>query len=399
MSRRVVIRLEDVHKQYRLSGAVSRNLKSWLLGSMMPSQRVAPRTINALDGITLDVYEGETVGIIGANGAGKSTLLSAITGTIQPTTGRVTTHGSISALLELGAGFHPDLSGRENVFLYGAIMGLSRKQMQARFDEIVDFAELEDFIDQPVKFYSSGMYVRLGFAVAVQVDPDIMLVDEVLAVGDISFQRKCMAKMNEFRKQGKTLLIISHDMGTMQTVSDRLALLEHGKLTGVGDPSQIIAVYDSLQRNANAGAVRREWGNKAIELTDIRFRNASGEPADTFACGDAVELEIDYVAHQRVEDPVFGFGISDPFGRDVHGSNTAMSGLTIPFVEGEGTLHLQLPSLPMQTGLYIFSFSAHSRDHKVHYHRVDNEFPIAIEGEKRFEGYTYMDSKWEIDHA
>ncbi len=396
MSRRVVIRLEDVHKQYRLSGAVSRNLKSWILGAINPRQRVAPRTINALDGISLEVYEGETVGIIGANGAGKSTLLSAITGTIQPSSGRVVTDGHISALLELGAGFHPDLSGRENVFLYGAIMGLSRKEMQARFDEIVDFAELEDFIDQPVKFYSSGMYVRLGFAVAVQVNPDILLIDEVLAVGDVAFQRKCLAKMTEFRNQGKTLLIISHDMGTIQTVSDRLVLLEHGKLTGLGEPSEIIGVYDALQRNANAGAVRKEWGNKAIELTGIRFRNAAGEEADTFACGDSVDLQIDYVAHERIEDPVFGFCIADPFGRDVHGSNTALSGVTIPSVEGEGTLRLNLPSLPMPTGLYIFSFSVHARDHKTHYHRIDNEFPIAIEGERRFEGYTYMDSKWEI---
>ncbi|MBR1609586.1 MAG: ABC transporter ATP-binding protein, partial [Kiritimatiellae bacterium] len=197
------------------------------------------REFTALDGVTLRVRRGETVGIVGENGAGKSTLLSIVAGTMRPTAGTVRTRGTVSSLLELGAGFHPDLTGRENVMLYGAIMGIPRSTMRRRFDEIVEFSGLEKFIDQPVRFYSSGMYVRLGFSVAVQVDPDILLVDEVLAVGDADFQRKCLAKMDDFRRAGKSMVLISHDIATVRRVSDRIAYLSHGKLIGIGDPAEM----------------------------------------------------------------------------------------------------------------------------------------------------------------
>jgi len=355
--------------------------------------------LKALDDVSFSVPEGETLGIIGANGAGKSTLLSLLTGTIQPTGGRIETHGTISSLLELGAGFHPDLTGRENVFLYGAIMGLSRKQMTGRFDAIVDFAGLSDFIDQPVKHYSSGMYVRLGFAVAVEVSPDILLIDEVLAVGDADFQRKCIGKMAEFRQRGKTMLIISHDLPTIQSISDRMLLLDEGHIIGIGNPDTMISQYDSLNRKKSAKGLQREWGTGEVRITGVEFMNESGGKAEVFQWGGAMEARVFYQADRRIESPVFGFSISDDAGCVVHGSNTQIEGLDLPFIEGSGSLVLRIADLSMARGAYLFSFSVHSADHKVNYHRLDNCFPIAIESDKEFEGYTYMPSRWSAEKS
>jgi ABC-type polysaccharide/polyol phosphate transport system ATPase subunit len=334
------------------------------------------------------------LGIIGANGAGKSTLLSLLTGTILPTHGHIRTEGQMSSLLELGAGFHPDLSGRENVFLYGAIMGLSRKQMQERFDAIVAFAGLHDFIDQPVKHYSSGMYVRLGFAVAVEVNPDILLIDEVLAVGDATFQKKCLDKMREFREQRKTMLIISHDLQTIQKVSDKILLLDSGRIIGMGDPEAMVETYEGITRKKHAEVFQREWGTGRVKITKVEFSDDSGKACDTFQWGGNLNATVFYVAREPVEKPVFGFSICDNAGRIVHGSNSQIEGFEIDRIEGTGSISLRLKNLPMAQGNYLFSFSTHSSDHKENYHRLDNFFPIVIESEKQFEGYTYMDSVW-----
>jgi ABC-type polysaccharide/polyol phosphate transport system ATPase subunit len=355
------------------------------------------KTLKALDDISFSVYPGETLGIIGANGAGKSTLLSLLTGTIMPTSGRLQTHGQMSSLLELGAGFQPDLSGRENVFLYGAIMGLSKSQMQERFDAIVDFAGLHDFIDQPVKHYSSGLYVRLGFAVAVEVDPDILLIDEVLAVGDATFQKKCLDKMREFREQRKTMLIISHDLQTIQKVSDKILLLDSGRIIGMGDPESMVETYEGITRKRHAEVFQREWGTGKVRITNVVFHDSSGNESDTFNWGGKLEATVFYKAQEVVREPVFGFSVCDNSGRIVHGSNSQIEGLSIPQIAGEGSLTLSLSNLPMSQGNYLFSFSVHSSDHKENYHRMDNFFPIVIESAKQFEGYTYMESSWRVE--
>ena len=394
MTERPVIEVENVSKHYRLSGG-ARSLKAMALELLRGGRDV--KTLRALDDVSFCVYPGETLGIIGSNGAGKSTLLSLLTGTIYPTSGRVKTHGQISSLLELGAGFHPDLSGRENVFLYGAIMGLSHRQMQDRFDAIVEFAGLHEFIDQPVKHYSSGMYVRLGFAVAVEVNPQILLIDEVLAVGDSAFQKKCLDKMQEFRDQRKTLLIISHDLQTIQRVSDRILVLDRGKIVGLGKPSEMVASYDGLNRKRNSEVFQREWGSGRVRITNVEFLNDAGETADTFEWGGGLNAVIHYQAQEPTENPVFGFSISDDNARVVHGSNTQIEGITIPRIEGEGRLQLRLDDLSMAQGVYLFSFSVHSADHTENYHRVDNAFPIAIACDKSLEGYTYMPSSWRTE--
>jgi ABC-type polysaccharide/polyol phosphate transport system ATPase subunit len=393
MSAQHAIKVENVSKVYRLSGGAL-SVKQKVLECLR--RRQPPKLLKAIDNISFSVGRGETLGIIGANGAGKSTLLSLLTKTIFPTAGTIETHGQVSSLLELGAGFHPDLSGRENVFLYGAIMGIPRSRMQERFDAIVAFAGLQEFIDQPVKHYSSGMYVRLGFAVAVEVDPDILLIDEVLAVGDAAFQKKCIDKMREFRRQGKTMLIISHDLQTIQKISDRILFLDRGKMLGLGAPKTMIGEYEGLTRKCNTEIYQREWGTGEVTITGVCFHDANGTEQDTFQWGGELFATVSYQAMKRIETPVFGFAISDSEGRIVHGSNTQVVNQPIDHIAGKGSVTLHLSDLPMAEGLYLFSFSVHSSDHKVNYHRLDNCFPITMQCSTNFEGYTFMPSEWSV---
>jgi ABC-type polysaccharide/polyol phosphate transport system ATPase subunit len=388
--------VDEVGKKFRLRGAGTRTLKSSALAFLKPGSR-AKRDFWALRDLSFKVARGETLGIIGANGAGKSTLLSLLAGTKVPTTGRIVTQGSVSSLLELGAGFHPDLTGRENVFLCGALMGLSRKQMKERFDDIVAFAGLDDFIDQPVKRYSSGMYVRLGFAVAVEVDPDVLLIDEVLAVGDAQFQRKCLRRMRQFREQGKTMLIISHDLATIQSVSDRILVLDNGSIAGIGDPRSMVSHYTSVSRSRSVGGLEREWGTGEVRITDVSFYDDEGRNTDKFRWGEGLEARIAFESDGRIENPEFGFSMADESGRLIYGNNTQIERFDVPCVDGKGMIRLHLDGLNMAAGTYLFSFSVHSSDHRTNYHRLDHFHSIAVESDKTFEGVTYMPSRWVLD--
>ncbi len=386
------IEVDNVSKCFRLSGG-TRTLKSAALDLLR--SRDHREAFWALKNASFNVKKGETVGIIGANGAGKSTLLALIASTMYPTSGTIRTEGSISSLLELGAGFHPDLSGRENVFLAGAIMGIPRTRMEERFDAIVDFAELHEYIDEPVKHYSSGMYVRLGFAVAVEVDPEILLIDEVLAVGDAVFEMKCLGRMADFRRRGKSMLIISHDLQTVQEVSDRIMLLEHGEIQQVGNPSNVVAQYQALSELRHRDGLRKEWGSREMEMTRIETHDAAGEPSQSFACGDEVEVRIHYHASARIVSPVFGFAISDDNGRVIAGSNCQAERITMPDLDGDGYVVLRIPSLSIAKGKYLLSFSVHSSDHSVNYHRLDNCFPIEVAASEEFAG-VYLKTEWSI---
>lgn len=241
---RPVIEVDRVFKSYRMQGLKPRTLKEAALGLFRPS---TAQVYEALKDVSFSVHAGETVGIIGSNGSGKSTMLKLITGIIRPTSGRVTIDGRISPLLELGAGFHPDFTGRENVFLNGSILGLKRQEVEAMFDDIVTFSEIGDFINQPVKTYSSGMYMRLAFSIAVHVEPDILLVDEVLAVGDMAFQRKCLGRILQFRDAGKTILFVSHDHHAMAKISDRVIWLDRGVKRMDGNADDVLGAYQANQ--------------------------------------------------------------------------------------------------------------------------------------------------------
>ena len=390
----IAIQVEGVGKRFRLRSSGGRTLKSMVMD--MIHAPGSERDLWALKDVNFTVERGSTLGLIGANGAGKSTLLSVLAGTMIPTEGKIKTTGVISSLLELGAGFHPDLTGRENVFLAGAIMGLTREQMTRRFDAIVNFADIGTFIDQPVKHYSSGMYVRLGFAVAVEVDPDILLVDEVLAVGDASFQRKCLRRMAEFREQNKTMLIISHDLGTIQSVSDQILFLDHGRVLGHGDPGKVVGQYETFWRNQASAERSREWGTREVVLTGAEFSDESGDATTKFKWDHTLKVKLGYEVKTPVGASIFGFGISDEAGRLVHGSNTEIAAMSIPGLSGSGFVELEIPHLNLARGTYFFSFSVHSADHKVNYHRMDNAFAIGVESDMNFEGICNMPSKWRI---
>lgn len=390
------IEVKDVGKKFRIRHSGHHTLKSAALGVLR--RRRAREDFWALSDLNFDVDEGTTLGIIGANGAGKSTLLGLIARTMRPTVGSISVRGRVSSLLELGAGFHPDLSGAENIYLNGAILGLSRKEIAGRFDEIVRFAELEQFIDTPVKHYSSGMYVRLGFAVAVEVNPDILLIDEVMAVGDETFKKKCLGKIARFKEQGKTMLIVSHDLDTITEVSDEVLLLDEGKVVGVGTPGQVVDQYKSLGFLKAGEIVIREWGTKEAVIEAVRLVDGRGNPVESIRSGEPLVAEIDYRAHRRIEDPVFGFAVTKSDGILCCGSNTVIDGFPIPLIEGAGTLRLRFESLPLLQGKYYLSFSLHSRDHKMNYHRMDNYFSVWVECGRGAEGAVNVNCSWTRDN-
>lgn len=385
-----IIRATGVSKDYVLHSAGRRTLKSVFLNSF---RRRRPEVFHALSDVSFNVRRGETLGIIGSNGAGKSTLLGILAGTKAPTAGNIEVRGTVCSMLELGAGFHPDLTGRENVFLYGAVMGLSRRQMAERFDAIVDFADIRAFIDQPVKHYSSGMYVRLGFAVAVEVDPDVLLIDEVLAVGDAGFQRKCIERIRLYRASGKTILIISHDLNTIRSVSDRILLLDHGNVRELGAPGSVVDAYLASMESALGQGLRREWGERSATLESVCILDASGRETGAFREGEMLVARIRYRATRRIEDPVFGFGISDASGRVLSGTNSQIERTPVPFIEGVGEIEAAIGPLPLASGRYHLSLALHSSDHRTHYHRIDNGWAFTVSSVKGFEG-VHIPCRW-----
>ncbi len=387
------IEVKGVGKKFYLKHGGRHTIKAAAVGLLR--RRKTREDFWALKDISFDVEPGTTVGIIGANGAGKSTLLGILAHTMRPTEGAITVRGRLSSLLELGAGFHPDLTGGENIYLNGSILGLKRSEIRAKFDGIVRFAELEQFIDTPVKHYSSGMYVRLGFAVAVEVNPDILLIDEVMAVGDEAFKRKCLGKIAQFKREGKTLLIVSHDLDTITNVSDTVLLLDAGKIVNVGEPGQVVDQYKSLGFFKAGEVVVREWGTKEAMITAIRFLGAGGERIERMRSGEPLLVEIDYRAQRQLTDPVFGFAIARSDGTLCCGSNTIIDDYPIPLIEGAGTVRLRFESLPLTQGKYYFSLSLHTRDHKTNYHRMDNWFSIWVDCARKTAGVADLGRRWE----
>lgn len=344
---RAAVTVTDVSKRYRLYHERNDSLKA----AVMRGRRARYDEFWALQDISLEVPEGITFGLIGENGSGKSTLLKCMAKILRPDRGVITARGKISALLELGAGFHPELSGRENVFLNGSILGLSRKQLLSRFDEIVAFAGLEKFIDAPVKNYSSGMYVRLGFSVAINVDPDILLIDEILAVGDAEFQRKCSDKFAELRSQGKTIVIVTHALSTVRELCDEVALLEHGHLRAQGPAAEVVDKYMgevfAEEANPSSPAVGGVPVVDRIELLDT-----AGKRLQAVRTGEKVTLRLHYVAPEPVESPVFAVSVHSLDGIELSRPSTSDAGLHPARVEGSGHVDLHVDRLLLLAGVY-----------------------------------------------
>ena len=326
----------------------------------------------ALRDIDLTVAQGETIGLIGRNGSGKSTLLKCLAGILQPTEGTIRTEGRLAALLELGAGFHPELTGRENVFLNASILGLSKRDVERRFDEIVAFAELEAFIDNQVKHYSSGMYVRLGFAVAVNMEPDILLVDEVLAVGDEAFQRKCMDRVKRFQREGRTIVFVTHDVERVRQICDRAAVLEDGRMISLGPTGEAIRSLrehlfdvgdaDDDTEGADGMSAQERRRNLLVRITSVDIDYPERESRRYLVSGEPLTITLHYEARERVEDVVMGIGIFDLQGREMFGSNTDILGYELPAVEGRGRVVFRVPHVPFLDGTYLLTIGVHSRD-------------------------------------
>ena len=349
----------------------------------------------ALRDVNFKIHQGQTVGVIGPNGSGKSSLLGLIAQTMVPTEGTVRTTGRISALLELGAGFHPDLSGRENIYLNAAILGIPREDIRRRFDHIVDFAELREFIDMPVKHYSSGMYVRLAFSVAVEMNPDILLIDEVLAVGDISFQMKCLDRIRQFQKKGKTILFVSHALETVEEFCSDVLLIHEGRFIMQGKPSDVIFSYlKSYMVKLGLFSVE-EHGTREVEMRSIRLLDATGAETSTFYTGGAMTVEIGYHAHRRIETPVFGFSIKTGNGFYVFGSNTQIAKVPIAAIEGDGRVRLRIEPLTLKQGRFFLSLAVHSWDHKIQYHRQEDLHPFLIKDVSDDKGVFQLNCVWE----
>ena len=320
--------------------------------------------IHALYDISLKVDAGEIVAVLGANGAGKSTLLKCIAKILTPDKGSISSTGRMAAMLEVGSGFHPELSGRENIYLNGAILGMSKKEIDSKLDAIIDFSGVERFIDQPVKNYSSGMYVRLGFSVSIHVEPDILLVDEVLAVGDMEFQNKCMDKFAQLKDQGRTVVVVSHGLEQMRTFCDQAAWLDHGTLVDVGNAAEVIDTYSDVAHHAvevEGGGTRFGSGEAMIEK--IELLGPSGEPTSLVNTGDAVRLRLHYRAKERITAPVFGVSIDTREGIFVWGLHGIDACYVPTSIEpGTGHLDVNIPRLALNPGSYTVSAAIQNHD-------------------------------------
>ncbi|MCZ2823771.1 MULTISPECIES: ABC transporter ATP-binding protein [unclassified Modestobacter] len=346
-----VVRVHDVSKRFVIRK--DKSLKERLVNA--GRSRRHREDFWALRNVDLEISAGTTVGLIGPNGSGKSTLLKTIGGILQPTSGTVERRGRLAALLELGAGFHPDLTGRENVYLNASILGLSQRQTDEYFDAIVDFSGIERFIDTQVKFYSSGMYVRLAFAVAVHVDPDVLLVDEVLAVGDEPFQRKCLDQIRSFQKEGRTIILVTHALDQVVDLCDRAVVLENGRVVVDGDPAlaarTLRADFEVVRQAEQRTELAHEPQHHAT-VTAVRLIGDDGSPITQIAPGDDLRVQVDVEAASTLDDWVLGVGIDTPSGQSLYGTNTQLMGTRMPPLTGRGTFEVQLRNVWLGGGQY-----------------------------------------------
>lgn len=387
------IDVQNLGKCYRMRGVANSSVRDLLVHGF---RRRPAEMFWALRNVSFRVPAGSTVGVVGPNGSGKSSTLGLIAGTINPSEGAVRTRGTISSLLELGAGFHPDLSGRENIFLNAAVLGIPREDVRRRLDHIVEFSGLRDFIDMPVKNYSSGMYVRLGFAVAVEMDPDILLVDEVLAVGDLAFQMKCFDRIRDFQKRGKTILLVTHDLVAVEQFCDDVKLIHQGHLVAEGNPSDVILTYLKTYM-ARIGQLNvEEHGTREVEFLDVKLRDAAGQEAGTFTTGRPMAVEIRYRAQRRIEKPVFGYSIKTGNGFFIYGTNTQIMKVPIDAIEGEGVMTLSFDPLTLMEGKYFLSLAIHSWDHATQYHRREDWYPFAVKNASSAHGVFELASAWTL---
>jgi ABC-type polysaccharide/polyol phosphate transport system ATPase subunit len=411
----VAIELQGISKRFRAHGGrPATTLKSAVLELLSRRQRARER-FAALRDIDLTVDAGQTLGIVGANGSGKSTLLKIVAGIYRPDSGSVRVNGRVAPLIELGAGFHPELTGRENVVINGIILGLSQREVRRRLDAIVEFAGMQEFIDAPARTYSSGMYMRLGFAVAVHLDPNVLLIDEVLAIGDEAFTRKCVDRFAEFRRIGKTILLVGHEAATVERWCDEAVWLDHGMIRATGAPHKVIDLYrqamaeqesDTLARSYTeslpAAAVaarpsdgRDRWGTGEIEIAHVRLDDSYGHERYVYMPGEPVTLRFAYRVHRRVERPVFGFAIVRNDGLWIYGTDTALARIPMPELGTTGEVEVTIDSMGLVGGRYFVDVAAHAEDGRPYdYH--SRRYPFSVRDDATERGVTKIRHRWHI---
>ncbi|MCC6933510.1 MAG: ABC transporter ATP-binding protein [Deltaproteobacteria bacterium] len=411
-----LVQIENVSKRFRkhtLSKRGYSTLKSRLLAKIFRREAAPDRSyLQVLKNLSVKIESGKSVGIIGHNGSGKSTLLKLISGIYRPDSGRIVKHGRISALIELGAGFHPDFTGRENIYLGGVMYGLTRKEIDEKYNDIVAYAELEDFIDDPVRTYSSGMYMRLGFSLAVHTDPDILLVDEVLAVGDASFIHRCHDTISYFRRSGKTIILVTHDLASVVRWCDEAIWLDGGVIKKQGEPKLVVDSYmQYVQRqeehnflesqetiDAVTGKDEHRWGNGDVKLRAVRIKDAQGNEKHVFSPEEGLQLEVDYQVNKQLEDLVFGVGIVRADGICVHGTNTEIAEIKLPeqkLQAGQGTYTYKIKRLGLVSDSYYLDVAAHKKDSTPYdYHHMLYKF--SVRSERGDIGVFSPDYSWEI---
>ncbi len=401
----------------------------------------------ALRDANFSIYKGESIGIVGENGSGKSTTLKLISRILEPTSGSVSVRGKVSALLELGTGFHPELTGRENIYLNGSLLGLSRKEMASRYQAVVDFSELAEFIDTPIKHYSSGMVMRLGFAIAINVDPDILLTDEVLAVGDEAFQRKCLEHIAELRKRGVTIVFVSHALEAIRSICQRAIWLDHGKVIADGPSGEVIDRYLAYENEKHAERLRADhdgtgrgvarpdpltydevnmeqeidepldqnelppedrsravpdapgsrWTTGEVAITDVRFIGVEGGETALFKTEEPFTLRIFYKADRRLVKPVFGVALYTENGTQINGPNTRFGGLDIPAIEGTGYVDYHVDKLPLLTGRYDVTVAVTGSEMTDIYDHQHRAYSFAVQptpGLSERYGLVFIPSEW-----
>ena len=416
MSSSHVIQLQDVSKKYPIYETSS----SKLLELLSFRKWKLHRDFWALRDIDLEIPRGAVVGVLGQNGSGKSTLLQVLAGILRPTTGTCRVEGSVAAILELGTGFNPEFSGRENIFINAAVLGLSHRQTQDRMDQILDFAEIGEFIDQPVKTYSSGMFVRLAFAVAVHVDPEILLVDEALAVGDLVFQHRCIHRMRQLRDAGKTIVLVTHDLQAVTSYCSRAILLDGGHKLYEGTPETVVQRYQALvarreaqlgdgpvQKAASPGTrlpvvrtipyIHNRYGEGAAEIIGIILLSSDGEVLNSVPAGGECSLLVSVRFKQKVTDPIVGFTVRDRLGNELTSSNTSYEGIHLPEAQADQiyTVAFRFRVPPLRPGSYTISPAVSRGD--IWEHTVEDWIDNAYIFNLLDTGLVYGQMRWPVD--
>ncbi len=425
MGNPIAIQVDHVTKVYKLYDRMRDRLKD----SLGLTKEKCYQEHYALRDVSFSVQQGETLGIIGTNGAGKSTLLKIITGVLNQTEGDVTVNGKISALLELGAGFNMEYTGVENVYLNGTMMGFTDKEIDEKLPDILDFADIGDFAYQPVKMYSSGMFVRLAFAVAINIDPEILIVDEALSVGDVFFQSKCYRKFEEFKQAGKTILFVSHDMSSIMTYCDRAILLDHGKIAAEGSPKEVVNLYKQILVHQEPGGQEEQipgdshltipeaegqhwikaqemnpdvldYGDKRAEILGFMILDEAGRQTNAIEKGSTFTMKVRVLFHEEIEDPIFTYTIKDVRGTEITGTNTMFEKIEFEQPkENEIWVATYTQRADLQGGEYLVSFglTSYESDELVVHHRLYDAGSLTIVSEKNTVGFYDMNSKITVE--